>query len=592
MVLFPRSSALSLVKRLAGTFSNRSILYQALFALALQGQANSNAGIARTLIVAKNGDNGTAERGTFKPFLTISAAVAASLDGDVIEVGPGVYAENVVIPATRTGLVIKSLGGYQSAAIAPAAGVAVAWSPSVQADVTLEGLDLVGTTYGLDVDGAPAVSNESNLRVVNCRLDGATGAGRIQDLASATIVGGIYRGGALIVSNCNNGFFEECPIIDDLTLNVTVPLPANVSHVAYLLNAGTRVSGTLAQLGCCQVQAEKGVYAQSYAGTLSLSGAQVALIRFAGICPAWSSTSAAGNAPTMDLRGAQVNSLTHASASTQALTIDARGATLGALILSRSGGQNLIVDARGGSFAIAGSTFGAGTYVDRDGGATGDLVIANGGTALVFGTGGNDIPGPAFPPGTAVTYVAMPIVATTNVNQIPAITAKGAGGCTVANGSGGNLTHNIIYTRVPSLPDAASGAQRGPVGPLAGRAVEGLLAPLAAAVGEGEVNGALKGGGRGLDGLRGLHGVSHGGPRGAGGASGRWPPSPRGRPWRAGSAPRRTNRGRRCPPGGPDAPALAPPAGPGPANGWPRREPRRRPPRPPARGPASRRAPR
>lgn len=54
------------------------------------------------------GNNATAQRGTAKPFLTLTAAIAAASDGDFIYIAPGTYTENPVI---NKGLTI--LGTYQ-----------------------------------------------------------------------------------------------------------------------------------------------------------------------------------------------------------------------------------------------------------------------------------------------------------------------------------------------------------------------------------------------------------------------------------------------------------------------------------------------
>jgi hypothetical protein len=59
--------------------------------------------LQNTLYVAKNGNNATALRNRLdKPFLTVQAAVNASLPGDVIHVFPGQYAEEVILPTFPT----------------------------------------------------------------------------------------------------------------------------------------------------------------------------------------------------------------------------------------------------------------------------------------------------------------------------------------------------------------------------------------------------------------------------------------------------------------------------------------------------------
>jgi hypothetical protein len=105
--------------------------------------------------VAPNGNDGTGTRGRIdKPFLTVQAALAAVVSGDLLWIAPGNYAENVVVPPALTALEIFGLG----ATISPATGVALTYAPAVSGslrvfDIAIDTRDGNSAVNAIEIDG-------------------------------------------------------------------------------------------------------------------------------------------------------------------------------------------------------------------------------------------------------------------------------------------------------------------------------------------------------------------------------------------------------------------------------------------------------
>lgn len=84
----------------AGEHDNHYAFFQRFRQLwSLYMSSHVTAGGAVTYVDAEDGDDSTGQRGSLtKRFRTITAAIAASVSGDFISVGPGVYTESVILP--------------------------------------------------------------------------------------------------------------------------------------------------------------------------------------------------------------------------------------------------------------------------------------------------------------------------------------------------------------------------------------------------------------------------------------------------------------------------------------------------------------
>ncbi len=61
--------------------------------------SSGDVGFSATLYVDVNGEDSTAERGNAgKPYQTVGAAISASISGDTIKIGPGTFAEAIILP--------------------------------------------------------------------------------------------------------------------------------------------------------------------------------------------------------------------------------------------------------------------------------------------------------------------------------------------------------------------------------------------------------------------------------------------------------------------------------------------------------------
>jgi hypothetical protein len=176
------------------------------------------------LRVDKGGNDGTAIAGRYdRPYLTIQAAVtaAALTAGGIVLVGAGIFAENVVIPATVTNLAIIG-AGRDTTSIVPAVGIAVAYAGNVPATplalLTIKDISLTGAAgAGLSVNGtltdagAGALALSSELFMDTVRLSSSAGAN------------------ALVVTVANNVQMYDCitPTADELVFTTVSTVVMN-----------------------------------------------------------------------------------------------------------------------------------------------------------------------------------------------------------------------------------------------------------------------------------------------------------------------------------------------------------------------------
>ena len=131
---------------------------------------------ATIIRVDKGGVDATGLRGRLdRPFLTIGAAMGVALSGDIIQIGAGIWAENVVIPATLTSLSIFGTG-YGQTFIQPALGIALAYTALVApapvlANLTIKNVTLWGNAAGgagLAIDGTLAPTTFGAIAGAEC----------------------------------------------------------------------------------------------------------------------------------------------------------------------------------------------------------------------------------------------------------------------------------------------------------------------------------------------------------------------------------------------------------------------------------------
>lgn len=171
-------------------------------------------------------------------FLTIQAAVNAAEAGDLIEISPGVYAENVVTTAPLT---IKGSGS--GTVIAPPAGVAVSLAPgtseserSVLSDLTVSGAagSLTGIVAGsfTTLDNVSSVGHSNyginlnpgqDLVIIDCQFNGNNVGLKLSSSASFI---GILISGSEFDDNGQHGWYSDAnknllPVLDDIEISDT-----------------------------------------------------------------------------------------------------------------------------------------------------------------------------------------------------------------------------------------------------------------------------------------------------------------------------------------------------------------------------------
>lgn len=177
------------------------------------------------------------------PYPTIAAAVAAAVDGDIVELSPGLYAGpgNRDVNVSGRGITIRSVNGDPQEAIIACGGTAMmphralAIFGSRPTPVVIEGLTITGGygyggTPSIPGAGALLVANDAAPLVRNCFFtanhcamvwDNAGGAVYVDERCDATFEGcefrgnSAYFGGAVAVNHFSRASFTDCRFLDN-----------------------------------------------------------------------------------------------------------------------------------------------------------------------------------------------------------------------------------------------------------------------------------------------------------------------------------------------------------------------------------------
>jgi hypothetical protein len=408
-----------------------------------------------------SGSDTTGRRGRQDlPFKTVSAALVAAQDNDVVNLAAGTYTGAVTVPDGKT-LTIRGQGPSQTiVTVNTPATPAMSWSPTVAKILTLRDLTLQSTSFntgavGLAVAGSASAVPLASLELVNVsmlntisnlpsatlsrllaiKMTGCSGKGT--GASSTAIVVSDY--GSLLVQNHVQGSFNS-------TIGATPTFP--IGHTGMELRSGSSsyvVLGgrtkmtvfrgySILSLSAVGVSDANGTASLVCAGDvggfdLTLSYAHLVDLRYMRV-------GSGGGFVQCNYVGTSRIDLRHSSFDVGAFTeLDVSGA-----------GVNIIVDMRGASFEIANLDFelagGALAYLDRDGGtATGRTATAAGATTYTLGgSGTTGLTGRPLPPGVS----AVPsFVGNLGAAPLP-VTAFSNTGFTV-NNTGGALA-NVYVT--------------------------------------------------------------------------------------------------------------------------------------------------
>ena len=149
-------------------------------------------------------------------YVTITAAIAASYDGDVVEVGPGTYAEGLNFGGRE--ITVRSTAGAATTIVDPVSGRCLTATGQKGAAARLEGFTLRGGSA--DNGGGVYVSSSSPV-LVNCVITGnestsnegggvyvASGSPKLVGCTVSQNLAGVYGGGvylasgSLVLENC------------------------------------------------------------------------------------------------------------------------------------------------------------------------------------------------------------------------------------------------------------------------------------------------------------------------------------------------------------------------------------------------------
>jgi hypothetical protein len=126
---------------------------------------------SNTINVDKNGSNTTGSRADGSPFLTLTAALAVALSGDVVNVGPGVYDAGETYPIViPTNVHVFGKGNVSIGGVTTTTRTPIHMSPqSTLNDITINNTT---ATANLTLNGARFISNaETSAQLINCKIN-------------------------------------------------------------------------------------------------------------------------------------------------------------------------------------------------------------------------------------------------------------------------------------------------------------------------------------------------------------------------------------------------------------------------------------
>ena len=206
-------------------------------------------------------------------YVTISAAIAASYDGDVVEVGPGTYAEGLNFGGRE--ITVRSTAGAATTIVDPVSGRCLTATGQKGAGARLEGFTLRG---GSATQGGGVYVSASSPVLVNCVITGNT---------ASSAGGGVYvASGSLQLTGCTvsqntsiNGLGGGVYVPVNGTLQVTGgEVSGNTSRSGggvYVDSNGTVTASNWVLSGNVASSAEGGGVSAQYGASLELTGCTV-----------------------------------------------------------------------------------------------------------------------------------------------------------------------------------------------------------------------------------------------------------------------------------------------------------------------------
>jgi hypothetical protein len=220
--------------------------------------------------------SGSTTRRVPSDYVTIGAAIAASFDGDVVEVGPGTYAEGLNFGGRD--ITVRSTAGAATTIVDPLSGRCLTATGQKGAGARLEGFTLRG---GSANEGGGVYVSASSPVLVNCVITGnestsSEGGGVYVASGSPKLVGctvsqnvAPYRGGGIYLQS-GSLTLENCVISGN---EVTYPYPNNVAFGAGLYAS----SGATVSITGGAIRDNRGGESGAgiYGGTLSITGCAI-----------------------------------------------------------------------------------------------------------------------------------------------------------------------------------------------------------------------------------------------------------------------------------------------------------------------------
>jgi len=210
---------------------------------------------------------------------TIQAALNVSTSGDIILVGPGTYAENLLILASQNGVKLESTAGATSTIIdGTNSGRGVIIGSGVGSTTEIRGFTIRNGAGGFNPGGGMLILSASP-KVINCIFEqnsAAAGGAVYADVASPTFEGCVFRdnhapfgsGGGLYADNGGLMTLSYCLIYDNDCAAYGGGVTAWVNSIVRLDHC--TVAANAATLGGSNLYFRRGGSFQSTASIIAL----------------------------------------------------------------------------------------------------------------------------------------------------------------------------------------------------------------------------------------------------------------------------------------------------------------------------------